>query len=212
MGEVIAVADALNWKTFTLLVRIIIFFSPIRDILWVESSLSWYTHLFFVFIHFETAGAFPARIEKLIVCDAFLGPINWRRTSAPDRLHKHLKENPRFQKRQRRIYPTFEDAVKKYLSRVQMLPDSGRLLLKRGTEEVIIGTDESNQKEEGEPSKDLDKERGFAFRHDPRLVGTPAFTLEGLHIFFFSINSIRIFCSRFFEENSMSYTLILCYE
>lgn len=59
----------------------------------------------------------------------------------------------------KRIYPTFESAVEKYNSRVTMLPKSAEILVRRGTEEVLVGDGET-------------VEKGVCFRHDPKLVGT----------------------------------------
>jgi len=134
--EVVAVADALRWSTFVLM-----------------------GHSMGASVASLVAGTIPNRIEKLILVES-LGTY-LERSGAAEQLEQAMKERPMLMQRQRRIYPSFDAALEKYLkNRPQIKRDSAKLLISRGTEEVLVhGVGEV-------------VEKGVCFKHDPKLIGT----------------------------------------
>lgn len=112
------------------------------------------------------AATLPDLVQKLVLVD---GIATWPR--APDAapgeairtLQEAVKQRARLHRRQRRVYPTREEAVRRYLgNNPHMKAESARLLVERGTEEVEVWDSD-------EGSRDT----GFAFVHDPRCMLPP---------------------------------------
>jgi hypothetical protein len=110
------------------------------------------------------AGTIPTKIKKLILVEG-LGPFINPVFSAPEQLEIAVKEKPSLLKRQRRIYPNIQMAINRYLqNNPNIKPESAKLLVKRGTEEVtIVGSEEE----------------GICFSHDPRLTGKELIKFSG---------------------------------
>jgi len=137
--EVAAVADALRWPTFVLM-----------------------GHSMGSVIASLVAGSIPHRIEKLILVEA-LGPFK-SGLEAPEQVERSIKERPLLAKRQRKVYPTLEAALDRYVkNNPRILRESARLIVQRGTEEVAIATDNA--------SDNTSAEIGYCYKHDPTLVG-----------------------------------------
>eukprot|EP01116_Phalansterium_solitarium_P022536 TRINITY_DN7478_c0_g1_i1.p1 TRINITY_DN7478_c0_g1~~TRINITY_DN7478_c0_g1_i1.p1 ORF type:complete len:326 (+),score=99.59 TRINITY_DN7478_c0_g1_i1:123-1100(+) len=110
------------------------------------------------------AGTVPDRVQSLIILDGFPGPYAFPpRISPPERLEKALKEKPRLINRQRRVYPSYQALFERYMQQNSrnLSPESATILLKGGIEEVDV-----TDVEKGSGDK------GFCFRHDPKLTGT----------------------------------------
>jgi pimeloyl-ACP methyl ester carboxylesterase len=149
--EVARVADALRWERFVLI---------------GHSMGAGVATLF--------AGSQPKRVLKLILLD---GIGVWiPRQSNPQVLEAAIEERTRLLRRQRRVYPTIDVAVSRYLkNNPYMKEESARLLVARGTEEVETFDSGNN---EGENIEAKNKEVGICFRHDPRLTGSSTFRYQ----------------------------------
>lgn len=154
--EVISVADALHWNSFILM-----------------------GHSLGGIVATLTAGTIPRRVEKLIVLDAFPGPLRTSREDPAEMLESGTAEKWRLLRRQPRVYPSFEAALAKYRENNPDLKlHSAQLLVQRSTEEVFVGGGQEIP------------EKGYVFRHGNLLV------------FFFFFWKRRISYRKFYNRSS----------
>eukprot|EP01100_Stratorugosa_tubuloviscum_P014745 TRINITY_DN803_c1_g1_i1.p1 TRINITY_DN803_c1_g1~~TRINITY_DN803_c1_g1_i1.p1 ORF type:complete len:372 (+),score=177.02 TRINITY_DN803_c1_g1_i1:59-1174(+) len=180
--EVISVANLLNWEQFFLM-----------------------GHSMGGAVTMLVAGAFPDRVQKVILIDA-LGPFP-RPCTLPERFENVINEWPKLLKRQRRVYPNLESCIKRYCeNNPSILESSAKLIVQRSIQEMDIEnetendsdsrssvtiTDDTNQTNDNNNTNNTTikvkinsqgysnqsivnskkNEKGYCFRHDPKLTG-----------------------------------------
>lgn len=136
--------------------------------------------------------------------DAFPGPLKWSKEDPAEMLERGIIEKWRLLKRQPRVYPSLEALLTKYKeNNPDLKPHSAKLLVSRSAEEILVGGGQEIP------------EKGFVFRHDPRIAGRTIATLSGRLTIEKISNvvltiSIRTKCSKVFAANCMSCFIYLC--
>ena len=113
--EVVAVADTLGWKRFSLL-----------------------GHSMGAGISTLVAGTFPERIHKLVLLEG-AGPLAAEASRAPEQLASALEDEARVAAASPRIFPDLETAIEARLRDSDLDTESATLLVKRGSEAVEGG-------------------------------------------------------------------------
>lgn len=109
--DVLAAADALGWKRFTLL-----------------------GHSLGAAVASFTAAAMPERIEQLLLLEG-LGPVSGNPVNEPERLRRYLRQHGSQDKRRTRRYPSLEEAATRRASNSDLTSGMALHLTRRGTVE-----------------------------------------------------------------------------
>lgn len=149
--DIVAVAEQLNWSSFTLL-----------------------AHSRGAFVGVLLATAMPELINKLVMLDGII-TIPSKAEEAPKQLGDYLKDQKNLYQRPSRVYASIDEAVNKRIEKISLSAAECKPLVERALMRKI-GREIGRETDSSDASKEA-----WVWRHDQRISGSSAFRLTDQH-------------------------------